>query len=138
MGQGEPSPIDPDREPLTRNDLVRRSGLSSLQLEALIAHGLIAAVADTSSDLFPGWALPAGIEARQLLELGFEPRHLRQVRLAVEREADMLGQMLGPPLGSAQNEVRSRAQQSLEDGTEAVASLHRILLGARLGELLAE
>ena len=138
LDQGEPSPIDPDREPLTRNDLVRRSGLSSLQLEALIAHGLISAVADTSSDMFPGWALPAGIEARQLLELGLEPRHLRQVRLAVEREADMLGQLLGPPLRSAQTEVRARAQQSLEEGTEAVASLHRILLGARLGELLAE
>ena len=135
---GEPPPIDPEREPLTRNDLVRRSGLSSLELEALIAHGLITAVAGTSGELYPGWTLPAGIEARQLLELGFEPRHLRQVRLAVEREVDMLGQMLAPPLGSAQTEVRSRAQQSLEDGTEAVASLHRILLGARLGEMLAE
>jgi hypothetical protein len=111
--------------------------LAPLELEALIAHGLISAV-DASGELFPGWALPAGIEARQLLELGFEPRHLRQVRLAVEREADMLDQMLGAPLGSAQNEVRARAHQSLEDGTEAVASLHRILLGARLGEMLAE
>ena len=135
---GESSPVDPDREPLTRNDLVRRSGLSALELEALIAHGLISVISDTSSELFPGWALPAGIEARQLLELGFEPRHLRQVRLAVEREADMLGQMLGPPLLSAQSEVRARAQKSLEDGTEAVASLHRILLGARLSEMLTE
>lgn len=135
---GEAPAVDPEREPLTRNDLVRRSGLASLELEALIAHGLITAVVDTSGELFPGWALPASIEARQLLELGFEPRHLRQVRLAVEREADMLEQMLGPPLGSAQNEVRARAHQSLEDGTEAVASLHRILLGARLGEMLAE
>jgi DNA-binding transcriptional MerR regulator len=135
--QGEPPPVDPEREPLTRNDLVRRTGLAPLELEALIAHGLISAV-DASGELFPGWALPAGIEARQLLELGFEPRHLRQVRLAVEREADMLDQMLGAPLGSAQNEVRARAHQSLEDGTEAVASLHRILLGARLGEMLAE
>jgi len=134
---GEPPPVDPEREPLTRNDLVRRTGLAPLELEALIAHGLISAV-DASGELFPGWALPAGIEARQLLELGFEPRHLRQVRLAVEREADMLDQMLGAPLGSAQNEVRARAHQSLEDGTEAVASLHRILLGARLGEMLAE
>ena len=135
---GEPQALDPEREPLTRNDLVRRSGLAPLELEALIAHGLISAVVDTSGELFPGWALPAGIEARQLLELGFEPRHLRQVRLAVEREADMLEQMLGPPLGSAQNEVRTRAHRSLEDGTEAVASLHRILLGARLGEMLVE
>ena len=134
---GEPPPVDPEREPLTRNDLVRRTGLAPLELEALIAHGLISAV-DASGELFPGWALPAGIEARQLLELGFEPRHLRQVRLAVEREADMLDQMLGAPLGSAQNEVRARAHQSLEDGSEAVASLHRILLGARLGEMLAE
>jgi len=135
---GELPPIDPQREPLTRNDLLRRSGLSALELEALIAHRLISAAVDTAGELYPGWTLPAAIEARQLLELGFEPRHLRQVRLAVEREADMLGQLLGPQLGSAQTEVRSRAHQSLEDGTEAVASLHRILLGARLGQMLAE
>ncbi|MGH8928810.1 MAG: transcriptional regulator FtsR [Acidimicrobiia bacterium] len=135
---GEPPAIDPEREPLTRNDLVRRSGLASLQIEALMAHGLISTEQGTDDGLFPGWALPAAIEARQLLDLGFEARHLRQVRLAVEREADMLGQMLGPMLRSAQTEVRSRAHQSLEEGTEAVASLHRILLAARLGKILAE
>jgi DNA-binding transcriptional MerR regulator len=136
-GDGEPG-LDPEREPLTKADLVRRSGLSALQLEALIAHGLIVADGDDGGSLFPGWALPACIEARQLLELGFEARHLRQVRLAVEREADLLSQLLGPMLASAQSEVRNRGHEVLEEGAEAVASLHRILLTAHLRDRLSE
>jgi DNA-binding transcriptional MerR regulator len=136
-GEGELA-VDPEREPLTRADLVRRSGLSALQLEALIAHGLIVADGGGGAELFPGWSLPACIEARQLLELGLEARHLRQVRLAVEREADLLNQLLSPMLASAQSEVRTRGHEVLEEGAEAVASLHRILLTAQLRDRLSE
>jgi DNA-binding transcriptional MerR regulator len=134
----EPPALDPEGEPISRADLLRRSGLNALQLESLVAHGLI--VPDDSQDtsVFAGWALPAALEARQLLELGFEARHLRQVRLAAEREAEMLRQLVTPLLGSAQTDVRSHARQGLEDGTEAVAALHRILLGAKLRGLLTE
>lgn len=134
----DPPAIDPEGEPISRTDLLRRSGLSALQLESLIAHGLILHEEGQGSGLFAGWSLPAAIEARQLLQLGFEARHLRQVRLAAEREAELLRQLVTPLMNSAQNEVRSLARQGLEDGTEAVAALHRILLGAELRGLLSE
>jgi DNA-binding transcriptional MerR regulator len=134
----EPPALDPEGEPISRADLLRRSGLSPLELESLIAHGLIVPEPAEGNEkpVFPGWALAASLEARQLLELGFEARHLRQVRLAAEREAELLRQLVSPLMNSAQSEVRTLARQGLEDGTEAVAALHRILLGAQLRGLL--
>lgn len=136
--EDEPPALDPEGEPISRSDLLRRSGLNALQLESLIAHGLIVSDDGEGTGLFPGWSLPAAIEARQLLQLGFEARHLRQVRLAAEREAEMLRQLVTPLMNSAQRDVRNLARQGLEDGTEAVAALHRILLAARLRGLFGE
>jgi hypothetical protein len=135
--EGELPEVDPQGEPISRADLQRRSGLTSPDLDALIAHGLIVAISDHDG-LFPAWALSAAIEARHLLGLGFEARHLRQVRLAAEREADLLRQMLVPALSSPQAETRELARKSLADGAEAVSVLHRILLSAQLHGLIEE
>jgi DNA-binding transcriptional MerR regulator len=136
--ESEPPPLGPEGEPLSRTDLLRRSGLSPLQLESLLAHGLIVSDETHGGSSFAGWCLPAALEARQLMEMGFEARHLRQVRLAAEREAEMLRQLVTPLLSSPQADARNTARQELEDGAEAVVSLHRILLAARLRGLLGE
>ncbi|MGQ0849594.1 MAG: transcriptional regulator FtsR [Actinomycetota bacterium] len=127
--------MDSDGEPIPRSDLVRRSGLTSGQIASLVDHGVLPADGD---DILPGWALPAAIEARQLLELGFEPRHLRQVRLAADKGIELIRQLITPLLGSQQSEVRRRAAEGLEVGAEAVAALHRILLTAQVRNLLHE
>jgi DNA-binding transcriptional MerR regulator len=134
----EPPAVSPEGEPLSRPDLLRRSGLSDSQLEQLEAHGLLIAIDDSDGKLFPAWALAAAIEARQLLAMGFEPRHLRRVRLAAAGEAEMLRQLLLPRLVSNQPEVRARARQGVEEGAEAVGSLHRVLLAAELRNLVGE
>jgi DNA-binding transcriptional MerR regulator len=126
-----------DGEPIPRQDLLRRSGLSAAQLDALISHGLLPAPGG-DDEILAGWALAAAIEARQLLDLGFEPRHLRQVRLAADKGLEMLRQLLFPLLDSHQSEVRRRAREGLEAGTEAVAALHRILLGVQVRGLINE
>jgi DNA-binding transcriptional MerR regulator len=136
---GAESPeIDSDGEPISRQDLLRRSGLTLDQLEELQDHNLVVAETGSENRVFPSWALPAAIEARHLFALGFEARHLRQVRLAAEREAEMLRQLLLPGLSSIQAEVRERARQSLSDGAEAVSVLHRVILGSELRSLLEE
>jgi DNA-binding transcriptional MerR regulator len=129
--------IDPDGEPVPAKDLLRRSGLSQAQVLELVSHGVLPA-AEGPEHLYPGWALPAAIEARQLLEMGYEARHLRQVRLAADRGVELLRQLINPLLNSGQPEVRQRAREGLETGTEAVASLHRILLGAQIRSMIGE
>jgi DNA-binding transcriptional MerR regulator len=136
--EGEPSEIDSDGDPISRQDLLRRSGLTLEQLEELLSHNLVVAEARSEGRVFPAWALPAAIEARHLFALGFEARHLRQVRLAAEREAEMLRQLLLPGLSSPQPEARERARQNLSDGADAVGLLHRVILTSELRGLLEE
>jgi hypothetical protein len=68
--------------------------------------------------------------------MGFEARHLRQVRLAADRGVELLRQLVSPLLKSPQVEARKLARDGLENGTEAVASLHRILLSAQIRDLV--
>jgi len=129
--------IDPEGEPVAATDLLRRSGLTQAQASDLISHGVLPA-SEGADQVYPGWALPAAIEARQLLDMGYEARHLRQVKLAADRGVELLRQLINPLLGSPQAEVRQRAREGLESGTEAVAALHRILLGAQIRSMLGE
>ena len=135
MDDDEALRFDPESEPITATDLLRRSGLAASQISDLVSHRVLPPP-DGRDGFYPGWALPAAIEARQLLEMGFEPRHLRQVRLAADRVLELLRQLVNPLLASPQAEVRQRAREGLEAGTEAVASLHRILLGASVRDLV--
>lgn len=135
IGDDDSLHFDPESEPIAATDLLRRSGLSSGQVADLVSHGVLPGP-EVGDGFYPGWALPAAIESRQLLEMGFEARHLRQVKLAADRGMELLRQLVNPLLSSPQAEVRQRAREGLEQGTEAVASLHRILLGAQVRDLV--
>lgn len=132
------SDIDDEGEPLTKADLLRRSSLTGPQLEELINHGLLQPEESRSGPLFPAWSLPAAIECRHLFNLGFEARHLRQVRLAAEREAELLRTLLVAGLSSPQVEARNQARKALSEGADAVTVLHRVLLTAQLRGLIEE
>jgi hypothetical protein len=49
---------------------------------------------------------------------------------------ELLRQLVSPLLNSPQVEARKLARDGLENGTEAVASLHRILLSAQIRDLV--
>lgn len=129
-------PLEVEGEPLTRSDLVRRSGLKEEDLDQLIDHGLLSPVGD--STVFPPNALPIAIECRRLLEAGFEARHLRAVRLAAQRESELLRQLTAHLLASGAPEARSRARDLLAACTDSVHALHRAILTAEVRALLNE
>lgn len=117
-------------EPLDRSDLLKRSNLSDDQLEALIDVGIIAPV--EGSTVFPPEAGLVATEARRLMEHGLEPRHLRAIRLAVERESDLLTQMVAPLLKASNPEAKARARDTLEACTGSVRAIHKALLAVDL------
>jgi DNA-binding transcriptional MerR regulator len=123
-------------EPLTRTDLLRRSGLTSGQLDELVDHGIFGKRDNGSA--FPFWALEAAVECRRLLADGFEARHLRAVRLGAEREAELLRQLAAPLLSQSTTDARTRARETLENGATAISALHRTILNATLRSLLEE
>ncbi len=128
--------FDSEGEPLTRADIVRRSGLSEGALDSLIEHGLLLPAGE--SGVYPPEALAMAIECRRLLDSGFEARHLRTVRLGAEREAELLRQLTAPLLASESSELKSRARDVLAGCTDSIQALHRAILTSEVRSLLHE
>lgn len=120
-------------EPLTRSDLLRRSGLTEAELADLVGHGLVVVGRDGS---FPPVALTVAVEARRLFAEGLEGRHLRAIRHAVEREADILGQLTAGLLRIANPEAREQARATLAACGDSMLAVHRALLVEELRRLL--
>lgn len=122
--------LDESGEPLDFDALIKRSGLTEKQARELMDVGLIKTLPD--SEVFPPEAGIVGAEARRLFEQGFEARHLRAIRLSVERESDLLLGMAAPLLKATNAEARAKAKQLLESGSDSVRVMHRALLAAEL------
>ncbi len=130
-----PGMVEPRGEPADRDELLRRSGLTRARLEELIDAGLITA-ADEDGEHFPPEAVTVAREARRLFEFGFEPRHLKVVLHAAQREADLVTQLVAPLLALRQPEAREQARAVLTTSVDAITALHRALLGGQARELL--
>jgi len=121
-------------EPLDRANLLKRSGLTDEELKSLIEVGLVKPMAGTT--VFPTEAGVVGAEAKRLMEYGLEPRHLRAIRLAVDRESDLLGQLVAPLARASNAESRGRARDVLETCSDSVGAMHRALLSVELRQHL--
>ena len=121
-------------EPLSREDVLKRSGLTEGELDELIDAGVIRPIAD--SVVFPTGAGVAAMEAKRLMDQGLEPRHLRTIRLSVDREADLLRQLTAPLLRANNAEARTRAKDVLESVGGSVQAMHKALLAGELKQYL--
>jgi DNA-binding transcriptional MerR regulator len=119
-------------EPLSRDDLLRRSGLTSEELDELRDMGVIKTIAD-STVYGPEVGIVA-TEAKRLIDQGLEPRHLRAVRLAVDREADLLRQLAAPLIRATNPEARSRAKDLIEVSGGSLQAMHRAMLEDELNQ----
>jgi DNA-binding transcriptional MerR regulator len=126
--------LDQEGEPLDRTELLKRSKLEETELEALIGIGLIRPIRD--SVVFPPEAGIVAMEAKRLMDQGLEARHLRTVRLTVEREADLLEQLVAPLLKASNPEAKARAKDVLESTSDSVQAMHRALLALELRQHL--
>ncbi len=125
--------LEAEAETLTAQELTRRSGLTAAQLDALVEHRLIEP--DTTG-LFHDEALAVATEGRRLFAQGLEARHLRAIRHAAEREADVLAQLTAALRRMRNAEAREQARNILEAGGEAMMAVHRAILVAELRDLL--
>jgi len=124
------SHLDSKGEPLSREDLLRRSGLSSRQLDELLEAGVMRALGE--GEVFAPEAGIVATEAKRLMDQGLEPRHLRTVRLSVDREADLLRQLTAPLMRANNADARARAKDLLELSGGSVQAMHRAMLEEEL------
>ncbi len=122
--------LDAEAEPLTEEDILKRSNLTRDQLRELIEAGLIESIPGT--EVFPPEARIIASEAKRLFKHGLEPRHLRTIRLAADREADLLKQLVAPLLKARNAEAQAAAREVLESCVGSVQAMHRALLTAQL------
>jgi len=120
------SSLESRGEPLSRDDLLRRSGLSPSELDELIEVGVLRSPGEP--EVFAPDTGIVATEAKRLMDQGFEPRHLRTIRLSVDREADLLRQLAAPLLRAHNPEARARARDLLELSGGAVQAMHRAML----------
>ncbi len=110
---------------LAEDELLDKTGLTARQLDELVEHDVL------EGSPFSPESVVIGREARRLLGLGFEARHLRSVRMAARRQADLVeGLTAGrraddPDAGSIRVDAE-RALRTLHQGMlrEEVRKLH--------------
>lgn len=129
----EADPDDPG-EPVDRETLLKRSGLTIAQLEELDAAGLVRPVDGTH--VYPPEAVVVATEARRLMEHGLEPRHLRSIKLATDRMSDLVIQLAAPLLKASNPDAKVRAREILTDCSDSIRAINRALLAIEVRQQL--
>lgn len=122
--------LDYDEQSVSRLDLLKRSALTSEQLDELISHGLIH---PAESSMFSSDALAIAVEAKSLVDRGLEARHLRTLRIAAEREMDLLRQLGSGLLRNPK--AQADAKELLSTAAKSFEVIHLRLLRQELRDL---
>lgn len=85
---------------------------------------------------YDGDALVVARLVTALGEYGLEPRHLRQVKAAADREAALVEQIVAPLLHRRGAGAKSGAEETVRDLLSLTSRLHAVLVGAALRPLL--
>lgn len=146
---GEESPVTPEAGPppeayfsssgvsLSVSEISRSSGLSRAQLDGVIAEGLLLPTELPDGSLsFTDADLQIARAAHRLLVRGLETRHLRGLRLAAERQVDLLGQLVAPLLRHRNPDNQRKSSEILADTAQASAVIQETIIRSRLRKLL--
>ena len=93
---------------------------------------------DGNKEIYREDALVVARAAARLMRHGFEGRHLRSFRLAVDREVDLLRQITEPMLRHRNPDNRRRAAEILADSAQAGRDLSEAMLRGELRNLLGQ
>lgn len=116
----------------TTGTLAESVGTDEDVVAALVEAGVLRQ--DASGHLEP-WSRDALEVALALAEHGVEPRHLRPVRSAVDRQVDIVGQIVAPLRGQRAVAAQAHAASVAEEVGELFSRLHTLLLRAGVAEL---
>lgn len=126
VGAGESS-TDAD-EPLTMRELCRQSGAGIPLVRELISFGLI----HERPGGFDRHDLVIAGAARALRDHGVEPRHLRTLRQAADREIGLVEQAIAPDVAKRTPVASRRASERAGEITQLCLSIHASLVVGRL------
>ncbi len=126
-----PSEISPDdlrfdhEIRITRADLLDQAGIEDKFLNDLIRANLIT---PGPAGYFDADAVTLAKTARAMAEFGLEARHLRAFKLAADREAALVAQIVAPIAKSRDAGARARAEETVRELAALSLTLHTCLV----------
>lgn len=115
---------------LSRRELLAAADIDEKQLAELETFGLVRRV----GRVYGRDALQVASAAAVLGRYGVEPRHLRTVRAAVEREMSLIEQVVAPTLRQRNPEAIQQAGRTAREIAAVTMRLHGALVEAALAE----
>lgn len=127
-GDGEAPPDAADRSLLTRRELESAAGISAEMLTELEDFGLV----ERTGRHFGPEAITVASMAAALARFGVQPRHLRAVKAAAEREITLIDQVVAPIIRQRSPGARDRAAEVAREIAALSLRLHAALVEAGL------
>ena len=116
------------RSLLTRRELVSAAGISDEMLTELEDFGLV----ERTGRHFGAEAITVASMAAALARFGVQPRHLRAVKAAAERETALIDQVVAPIIRQRSPGARDRAAEVAREIAALSLRLHAALVEAGL------
>jgi len=116
---------------LSREELLKNSGLSDEQLVEIESYGLIA----PRGRHYDGDALAIGKAVTEMASFGIEARHLRSFKSAADREIGLIEQVITPLTRQKSTESKARAQEVQKEIASLSIRLHAALVRGGLHRL---
>lgn len=127
----------PTQVRLSREDLLRRSGVDDELLSALLKAGVITpSFKSASATFFDEHSVVIAQCARALADYGVEPRHLRAFRSAADRQSDLIAQIAGPVVKAGKAGARDRADDLAREVAALAITLHTSLIKSAVRDVL--
>ncbi len=122
---------------MSAEELARAIGVPVDFIRVLIQHGVLDNRRDAQGeDYFTEDDAALARAANRLVARGLEPRHVKSLRLASNRETDLLAQLTGPLLRHRTPASRRQAAEILADCAQAARDLRAAAVRAQLRDLL--
>ncbi|MBI3428829.1 MAG: MerR family transcriptional regulator [Actinobacteria bacterium] len=116
---------------LSRDELLKASGVIEEQLVELESYGLIA----PRGRHYDGDALAIARAVTEMAGFGIEPRHLRSFKSAADREIGLIEQVITPLTRQKSSEARARAEEVQREIAALSVRLHAALVRGGLHRL---
>jgi DNA-binding transcriptional MerR regulator len=116
---------------LSRDELIKSSGITDEQLVELESYGLIA----PRGRHYDGDALAIARVVTEMAGFGIEPRHLRSFKSAADREIGLIEQVITPLVRQKNSEAKARAEEVQREIASLSVRLHAALVRGGLHRL---
>jgi DNA-binding transcriptional MerR regulator len=116
---------------LSADELCALAGITREQLADLESYGVITSPG-SSDGPFDEDAVEIATISKRFLDAGIEPRHLRGWRVAADREAGLLEQLIQPLLRQRNPEARAQAVAQLEELEQTGGRLRAAMMRSSL------